>query len=514
MKYSNTNKIYLKKMRKNFYRNLACVLIFTSGLSFSTNGLAQVTIGSKGVPNTGALLDMKQEDKTDGSANSKGGLGLPRVALVAVDKLDPCVAGADATAKKSHIGLTVYNTTNNTSADATLAEGVYAWDGDMWTQYSGTTAGGADNGLSMDGKKVVLGGTLNRPTTIIGDATNNLTLNTPTNVAKTLDVTGATTLNGNLASNGTTALKNTNVTGNLGVSGTTILTGTTTIGSNIAAPAGAVLNIQTQADDDPANGGVTSNKGIMLPRVALTAVGSLDPIVTGTTTDLVKKSYKGLQVYNVSSAVEGAGIRAWDGEKWLKIVTTIPPAEVVTSNIHNLRNYYDCLKGYLTTPAQITRTMNFGTMQTDGTYAVEMQQDGSYSFALRLYGRTVGDLPAAAGNLNFYIYLLADGEIIDAAEYPVAIAAYKYEAGTTNPSVNGYSHYAGLSITLTAKKIKKGAKITIATSSGVFFYFEGTTMKNKSAFNWFWNSTDAKKDKVGNDDEITPVRSSLVYFKL
>ena len=230
-------------MKKNFYRNLACMLIFTNGLCIATSTEAQVTVGSKGVPNSGALLDMKQEDKTDGSANSKKGLGLPRVALTAVDKLDPCVvttgvAATDAAAKKSHIGLTVYNTTDNTSTAATLSEGVYAWDGDMWTQYSGTTAGGAENGLSMDGRKVVLGGPLNRPTTITGDATNNLTLNTPTKVGSTLGVTGATTLGSTLGVTGVTSLRNTNVTGNVVVSAntktaTSTVTGNETVGGTL-----------------------------------------------------------------------------------------------------------------------------------------------------------------------------------------------------------------------------------------------------------------------------------------
>ena len=178
-------------MKKNFYRNLACMLILTGGLCIATSTKAQVTVGSKGVPNTGALLDMKQKEKTDGSANSDKGLGLPRVALTAVDKLDPCVvttgvATTDDAAKKSHIGLTVYNTTNNTSTAATLSEGVYAWDGAMWTQYSGTTAGGAENGLSMSGRKVILVGPLNQPTTIKGNAAKNMTLKTPTKVGSTL----------------------------------------------------------------------------------------------------------------------------------------------------------------------------------------------------------------------------------------------------------------------------------------------------------------------------------------
>ena len=340
-------------MKKNFYRNLACMLSFTGGLCIATSSKAQVTAGSKGVPNSGALLDMKQEDNTDGSANSKKGLGLPRVALTAVDKLDPCVVttgvvATDNAAKKSHIGLTVYNTTDNTSTAATLSEGVYAWDGDMWTQYSGTTAGGAENGLSMSGRKVILGGPLNRSTTITGDATNNLTLNTPTKVgstlgvtgattlASTLGVTGATTLTGNLTSNGTTALKATNVTGNLTVSvntktatstvtGNESVGGSSTIGMNTTTPTvGALLEIRNKQQDlagvtdvrDPKM--VSSDKGgLLLPRVELVSLASLEPFITGADAE-TQLSLAGLMVYNI--AVSGnkiyPAIYVWSGTSW------------------------------------------------------------------------------------------------------------------------------------------------------------------------------------------------------
>lgn len=88
----------------------------------------QVTIGMDKPANSGALLDLKQED-TPG-ANSSKGLLLPRVNLESVNNLYPMFSkGYDKNTKDlTHIGLTVYNINN------CFSEGVgpYAWDGNKW----------------------------------------------------------------------------------------------------------------------------------------------------------------------------------------------------------------------------------------------------------------------------------------------------------------------------------------------------------------------------------------------
>ena len=60
-------------------------------------------------------------------ATSTRGMILPRVYLVASDKLEPCVE-TNQVNSQSHIGLTVYNMTE--SAD--LKKGVYVWQGEEW----------------------------------------------------------------------------------------------------------------------------------------------------------------------------------------------------------------------------------------------------------------------------------------------------------------------------------------------------------------------------------------------
>jgi uncharacterized protein (TIGR02145 family) len=102
---------------------------------------AQVTIGAGLEPNVGAVLDLKQENRADGSANSLKGLGLPRVNLTnlkptlstgATNSL-PVSIGAASTENWSlsaHTGLTVYNVKEDQCAG--ILGGVYTWSGTEW----------------------------------------------------------------------------------------------------------------------------------------------------------------------------------------------------------------------------------------------------------------------------------------------------------------------------------------------------------------------------------------------
>lgn len=113
---------------------------------FCLNTKAQVTIGSQINPNKGALLDLKQEDKQDGSSNSKKGLLLPRVKLIKLttsnNDLRETIEDADKVegevwGKEDHLGLVVYNV--NTSPNACVNgtdPGVYTWSGDKWVLLS------------------------------------------------------------------------------------------------------------------------------------------------------------------------------------------------------------------------------------------------------------------------------------------------------------------------------------------------------------------------------------------
>lgn len=92
---------------------------------------AQVTIGSGISPSKAALLDIKEEEDTDGDENAHAGLKMPRVRLTDLANLYPMFTGLEAdysTQKIINRGLVVYNVNTNTP----FKEGLYNWDGVQW----------------------------------------------------------------------------------------------------------------------------------------------------------------------------------------------------------------------------------------------------------------------------------------------------------------------------------------------------------------------------------------------
>lgn len=117
---------------------LYIALILLVSICFSTNVVAQVTIGSDGIPNRAALLDVK--DLINPGANNEtattGGLLLPRVLLLDQTTLEPFISRTDAEwvnastskIKEKHIGLQVYNLSETNG----FTKGMFVWDGAKW----------------------------------------------------------------------------------------------------------------------------------------------------------------------------------------------------------------------------------------------------------------------------------------------------------------------------------------------------------------------------------------------
>ncbi|GEM_PF-6343287 len=96
-------------------------------LLFSSDGFAQVTIGSGQAPAKGALLDL-----TEGSITTKG-LGLPRVKLSDLKVLkmgDHDLTGSE----EEHVGLLVYSAIEQQKCptDQSIFKGPYVWTGENW----------------------------------------------------------------------------------------------------------------------------------------------------------------------------------------------------------------------------------------------------------------------------------------------------------------------------------------------------------------------------------------------
>jgi hypothetical protein len=84
-----------------------------------------------------------------------------------------------------------------------------------------------------------------------------------------------------------------------------------TIGSDIPPAKGALLDIKQQTGTTTATSG-----GLLLPRVGLTSLTSLSPLIASPTT-ADNTDHRGLTVYNVTSNTTfKPGIYVWDGAKW------------------------------------------------------------------------------------------------------------------------------------------------------------------------------------------------------
>lgn len=85
-----------------------------------------------------------------------------------------------------------------------------------------------------------------------------------------------------------------------------------TIGSATPPSQGALLDLKMKGDG-------TSTKGLLLPRLSLVDIETMEPIFATTNTDLtnLKKQHVGLIVYHVGGNNIDPGVYTWNGEQWL-----------------------------------------------------------------------------------------------------------------------------------------------------------------------------------------------------
>lgn len=95
--------------------------------------------------------------------------------------------------------------------------------------------------------------------------------------------------------------------------------GQVTIGSNIEPTEASILDIKSQAPD--INNQTSTIGGIVMPRVKLVKLNTLQPFIENTDPDieLLKKTHIGLMVYNLNQTTPfSQGLYIWDGAKWIR----------------------------------------------------------------------------------------------------------------------------------------------------------------------------------------------------
>jgi hypothetical protein len=179
------------------------------------------------------------------------------------------------------------------------------------------------------------------------------------------------------------------------------------IGSDLAPAKGALLDIKQQAGNITATSG-----GLLLPRVGLTTINSLAPLINNpTTTD--NSDHKGLTVYNVTSnATFKPGIYVWDGAKWSIIKEGagadffyLPPFNLPLGNVVNAtltHNLYAEYAKQFTKDANNTRYVSSeaSLTQIPGTY-----DSSKFIYVVPWYDNTVITVNniSAAGVLNYTV---------------------------------------------------------------------------------------------------------------
>ena|GEM_PF-2001335 len=147
--------------------------------------------------------------------------------------------------------------------------------------------------------------------------------------------------------------------------------GQVTIGSLEPPQKAALLDLKTDVNGLEAAENISSDKGLLLPRVNLVSLNSLVPFIP-TPTDLEKQEHTGLTVYNLNiSDPFRQGVYIWDGQAWEYVrtqqeVPVLDAANGISKDIVALR-----LGGQLIENTTIdVGSHNFGFDQTTGVFSI------------------------------------------------------------------------------------------------------------------------------------------------
>lgn len=277
-----------------------------------------------------------------------------------------------------------------------------------------------------------------------------------------------------------------------------------TIGMDKEPPVAAILNLQTQEDTN----GVTSTKGgLLMPRVELVSLETLEPFIVGTPSETNKSVHKGLVVYNIGGNGISAGQYFWNGDKWENLVTDATPLAVKTNGIYALENdvlALNLLTGYDKMFLGEGNYLSFGTYNPlTKKHEVVINEDGAYAFSFNI----LAEVPVTAGYLAShvctYIGIFCNStpsnvNMIECMEQQQEIV--RSTTNVTTTEIRRYTINTTLSVNL-----KRGDVITFKT--GCYC----NDVANTS--NYFWKESIMKGKYAGATSTSSDV-SYMTYWKL
>jgi len=207
-----------------------------------------------------------------------------------------------------------------------------------------------------------------------------------------------------------------------------------TIGMQSAPLQGVLLELkQSDVSADDAN----SSGGMMLPRVNLSAMSSLDPILQGAdaTNPSIQIKYAGLIVYNATTTAPFAkGLYSWDGTQWRRMSSVMAENGLVLS--------VDTI--------QLGGDLTQSTIVNQNSYNLQFQGAGKFS---------VGNTSPTANSARFEV----DGASANVAAFSAGSSA------TIDFSKSNLVYTTANAGDFTLQNLKDGATYTLAvqgTASG------------------------------------------------
>jgi hypothetical protein len=153
-----------------------------------------------------------------------------------------------------------------------------------------------------------------------------------------------------------------------------------TIGTLSRPQEGALLDLKEHDPANPSN--PNSEKGILFPKVSLTDVKSLQPVINRRATAADSAKVRGMIVYNVNENANGIdlGLSVWNGEEWMSVVGGgANKAALFTVNWANVKVNGTYVKGKTLTPSNTLSVPV--TVSKKGTYNIVAVSANGYSFS-------------------------------------------------------------------------------------------------------------------------------------